>query len=168
MKTLIIINGTMGVGKTTVSKALNQKLQNSVWLDGDWCWMMNPWNFCEENKSMVLENIGCLLENFLKNTSFRYIIFSWVLHYEYIIDLILERLRGYEFKTCQITLTCSESKLIDRMKNDGRKTEIIKNSLDRLSLYSSIDTHLIDTSDTTVECAVDSIMELIAQEPGRE
>jgi len=41
-KKLIIINGTMGVGKSTISKALYKNLENSVWLDGDWCWMMNP------------------------------------------------------------------------------------------------------------------------------
>lgn len=57
MKKLIIINGTMGVGKTATSKALYQKLESSVWLDGDWCWMMNPFIVNEENKTMVIDNI---------------------------------------------------------------------------------------------------------------
>ena len=63
MKKLIIINGTMGVGKSTVSKELNQRLKKSIWLDGDWCWMMNPWDFSEENKSMVLDKYAtcCLI-----------------------------------------------------------------------------------------------------------
>ncbi|HWP97590.1 MAG TPA: AAA family ATPase [Syntrophomonadaceae bacterium] len=161
MKTLIIINGTMGVGKSTVSKELNQRIQNSVWLDGDWCWMMNPWNFSEENKIMVLDNICCLLENFLKNTSFEYIIFSWVLHYENILDFILERLKEYEFRTCKITLTCSEQALINRMKNDGRNPEGMKNSIDRLGLYHSMDTERIDSSDSTVESIVERISKLI-------
>ena len=50
MKKLIIINGTPGVGKTTICKALNQNVENSVWLDGDWCWMINPFKVTEENK----------------------------------------------------------------------------------------------------------------------
>lgn len=36
MKKLIIINGTMGVGKSTVCKQLLKILAPGVWLDGDW------------------------------------------------------------------------------------------------------------------------------------
>lgn len=36
-KKLVIIKGTMGVWKTTVCKKLHQKLERTVWLDGDWC-----------------------------------------------------------------------------------------------------------------------------------
>lgn len=44
-KKLIIIGGVPGVGKTTVAELLKNALQNAVWLDGDWCWMMHPWRF---------------------------------------------------------------------------------------------------------------------------
>lgn len=37
MKTLYLIGGTMGVGKTKVCQLLKDKLPNSVFLDGDWC-----------------------------------------------------------------------------------------------------------------------------------
>ena len=42
MKTIYLIGGTMGVGKTTVSQQLKKKLPNSVFLDGDWCWDADP------------------------------------------------------------------------------------------------------------------------------
>lgn len=35
MKNLIIINGTMGVGKSAVSKELNRIPEKSIMLDGD-------------------------------------------------------------------------------------------------------------------------------------
>ena len=38
MKKLYLIGGTMGVGKTAVCQKLKVKLNNSVFLDGDWCW----------------------------------------------------------------------------------------------------------------------------------
>jgi broad-specificity NMP kinase len=57
MKELIIINGTMGIGKSVTCKELNRKLDKSVWLDGDWCWMMNPFIVNDENKQMVEDNI---------------------------------------------------------------------------------------------------------------
>lgn len=42
MKTVYLIGGTMGVGKTTVCQCLKRKLENSVFLDGDWCWDSYP------------------------------------------------------------------------------------------------------------------------------
>lgn len=42
MKTLFMIGGTMGVGKTAVGKLLKEELNNSVFLDGDWCWDASP------------------------------------------------------------------------------------------------------------------------------
>ena len=61
MKKLIIINGTMGTGKSTVSELILKKLEKSVYLDGDWCWNMNPFTVNEENIEMVLKNIIFLL-----------------------------------------------------------------------------------------------------------
>ena len=37
MKRLILIGGSMGVGKTTVCNELKLQLKKSVFLDGDWC-----------------------------------------------------------------------------------------------------------------------------------
>ena len=50
MKTLYLIGGTMGVGKTTVSQQLKKDLANSVFLDGDWCWDADPFR-SEEHTS---------------------------------------------------------------------------------------------------------------------
>ena len=42
MKTLYLIGGPMGVGKTAVGQALKRLLPHSVFLDGDWCWTQTP------------------------------------------------------------------------------------------------------------------------------
>ena len=57
MKKLILIGGTMGVGKTATSSLLKQKLNQSVFLDGDWCWDMHPFVVNRETKAMVMNNI---------------------------------------------------------------------------------------------------------------
>ena len=67
MKTLYMIGGTMGVGKTTVCQQLKQDLPNSVFLDGDWCWDASPFQVNDETKAMVTNNICYLLNNFLKS-----------------------------------------------------------------------------------------------------
>ena len=65
MKTLYMIGGTMGVGKTTVCQQLKQDLPKSVFLDGDWCWDASPFQVTDETKAMVTNNICYLLNNSL-------------------------------------------------------------------------------------------------------
>ena len=89
VKTLYMISGTMGVGKTTVCQQLKQDLQNSVFLDGDWCWDASPFQVTDETKALVMDNICHLLNNFLKCSAYENIIFCWVMHEQNIINSIL-------------------------------------------------------------------------------
>ena len=88
LKRIYIIGGTMGIGKTTVSQLIKRKLDNSVFLDGDWCWDAHPFQVTEETKKMVLENICFLLNQFIHCSAYQNIIFCWVLHEQNIIDTI--------------------------------------------------------------------------------
>jgi len=164
-KKLIIVNGTMGVGKTVTCRELNKKLENSVWLDGDWCWMMNPFVVNDENKNMVINNITCLLRNFLTNSSLEYVIFNWVIHVEDIFKDILEPLKDLSFEVIKITLTCSEEILKERIlkdvKLDLRSETSIKNSIERLELYKDMPTKKIDTGNLSILETVDEMIEII-------
>lgn len=77
MKTLYLIGGTMGVGKTSACRALQQLLPNSVFLDGDWCWNIHPFQVTEETKALVLDNICYLLNRFLRCSLVESVIFCW-------------------------------------------------------------------------------------------
>ena len=165
MKKLIIVNGTMGVGKSAVCSLLNKKLENSVWLDGDWCWMMNPFIPNEENRAMVEDNINHLLRNFLNNPSFEYVIFNWVIHSEDIFEMILNKLSDLEFEVSKITLMCSEESLKRRILKDIadnlRDEGCIERSIERLPLYENMDTIKIDTSNISVKETVKKIIEIV-------
>lgn len=150
-KKLIIINGAPGVGKTTVSKELNKSLRKSVWLDGDWCWMMNPWMITEENIKMVESNIIFLLRNYLSNSTFDYIIFNWVLHREEITQRLLEGIDDFEYELTRITLTCSNESLRERMLLDNRTLEQYEKSSSRLRSYEQMKTYKIDTSNIRID-----------------
>lgn len=75
MKTLYLIGGTMGVGKTTVSQQLKKNLNNSVFLDGDWCWDASPFQVTDETKAMVVHNICYLLNSFILCSAYENVIF---------------------------------------------------------------------------------------------
>ena len=147
----------MGVGKSTISTALKNELENSVMLDGDWCWMMNPWNITEENKKMVEQNIIFLLNSFLNNPSFQYVIFTWVLHKEEILNSILEKINDDNFKLYFYSLMCNKNELIKRMKNNNRTEINIKNAVERIPLYLAQKSIKIDTTNKDIMTIVKEI-----------
>lgn len=164
MKKLYLIGGTMGIGKTTTSQILKEKLSNSVFLDGDWCWDMSPFQVTDETKHMVIENICFLLNNFIKCSVYENIIFCWVMHEQNIIDEIISRLDLTNCITHSISLICSEKELANRLqidvKNCIRKSDVIDRSLKRLSCYDRLNTHKIDVSNISAEKVADIIINL--------
>ena len=166
MKKLIFINGTMGIGKSTISSALNKALPHSVLLDGDWCWNMDPFVVTLETKDMVLDNITHLLNNFLRCSQYQNIIFCWVMHEEAIIESIISRLDGC-FHLYKISLICSDEVLIKRYKKEINKSlskpDIIEKSLPRKKNYLSMDTIKISTDDLNIDEIVQKIKKTIGK-----
>ncbi len=162
MKTLYLIGGTMGVGKTTISKQLKQELNQSVFLDGDWCWDMHPLIVNEETKAMVLDNICHLLNNFIHCSSYENIIFCWVMHEQSIIDGILKKLDTSNLNIKSISLISDEASLTQRISKDIasnlRQPDVLKRSLERLAMYQELNTIKIDTSNKDIPTIINTIL----------
>lgn len=162
MKTLYMIGGTMGVGKTTVCRKLKADLPKSVFLDGDWCWDASPFQVTEETKRMVLDNICYLLNNFLICSAYENVIFCWVMHEQTIIDSILERLDTRSCTVKCISMIADENNLRARLERDVseniRSSDIIEKSVSRISMYQKLNTVKIDTNGKTVEAIAEEIL----------
>lgn len=161
MKKVYLIGGAMGVGKTTVCRLLKHQLPNSVFLDGDWCWDMHPFQITDETKAMVMDNICYLLNNYIRCSAFENVIFAWVIHEQSIIDTIISRvdMSGCEAKT--VSLVCNRNALIQRLRADVdagiRQADVIERSMRRLPLYAGLQTVKIDVSDMTPAQAAEQI-----------
>lgn len=159
MKTLYLIGGTMGVGKTAVCRELKKLLPNAVMLDGDWCWDMDPFVVNEETKAMVLDNIRHLLANFLRCSTLDNVIFGWVMHEQAIIDDVLRDLP--ECRVVNISLICSEDALRRRLEKDIaagiRQPDILERSPVRLPLYQQLNTEKLDTGNLSARETAEKI-----------
>lgn len=164
MKTLYMIGGTMGVGKTAACQYLKQTLDRCVFLDGDWCWNMHPFTVNEETKAMVLQNIAFLLNQFLRCSVYENVVFCWVLDQQEIWDQLLAQLDLTGCRVCAAALVCSETALCSRLKKDVdaglREPDIIRRSTARLPLYDALRAQRVDVTCLTPRQTAEAIRAL--------
>lgn len=164
MKTLYMVGGTMGVGKTTTCTLLRDSLDRCAFLDGDWCWSMHPFVVSEETKALVEDNICHILNGFLRCSAFDSVVFCWVMHDQSILDGLLKRLNLRDVRVVSVSLVCSEDALRQRLIRDveaGRRTpDVIARSVQRLKLYDLLDTVKLDVSAMPPEEAAQRIRAL--------
>lgn len=158
----------MGVGKTTVCQLMKEKLDNSVFLDGDWCWDSHPFQVTDETRKMVIQNICFLLNQFIHCSAYQNIIFCWVLHEQSIIDTILTNIDKSDCTLKIISLICDETELEARLRKDIaagiRGEDILKRSISRIGNYFRLNTVKINTNNKTpTEIAAEIIAPAIGQ-----
>jgi len=162
IKNIYFIGGPMGVGKTAVSKELTERLNNCVFLDGDWCWASKPFIVNGETRTIVIDNICYLLNNFINSDSYDNIVFCWVMHKQSIIDDILSKLNLNNCIIHNISLIATQNELCNRLNidiNNGiRDNDIIERSIEYLNCYSDLNTKKIDTTNKSIKEIVDAIL----------
>ena len=156
----------MGVGKTATCRELQKMLPRNVFLDGDWCWDMQPFVVTGETIAMVNGNIAHLLNSFLACSEFENVIFCWVLHEQHILDDLLDALDLDDCITYSFSLVSSEKALSERLGRDiaagKRKDDITERSVARIPLYDELDTVKIDVSTISPADAARRITEHVA------
>lgn len=161
-KELIFISGTIGTGKTTLAKKIVNSIPNAIMLDGDWCFTQGlTWYFDEQTKKMAIDNIIYLLNNYLDNDNFDYIIFSWTLHQQEIIDTILNNLNFDKIKNFRhFLLVCDEPAIRERIEKRFEEQQkelgiqytesdidkMVLGSIKKLSFYNNSDAIRLDAS----------------------
>lgn len=134
MKTLIVLNGPMGVGKTTVGKELCRQLTPSIFLDGDWCWDLHPFSVTEATKALVLRNIQALLRQDLDCPEVEYVVFVWVLQLEETASALLDGLEE-KARILRVTLEAGDDTLTRRVQKDIAAGLRTPDSLERSLAY---------------------------------
>lgn len=163
MKKLIFINGSNGVGKSTLCKTLNTKIENSAWLESEWCRMTNPFAFNDEIIKMVEKNISFMLRSYLESSTLEYVIFNYGFHgpRKQIFENIIKNIRDIDYQLIPITITCSYDENKFRMLKDGRDEERISRALAVRNIYEGLDNPKIDTTDMSVEETACKVLEIL-------
>ena len=119
MKKLILLSGSPCVGKTTVGKYLFEHYDNSAYLDGDWCWCVNPFSVKDKRLRNGDKSMSFVLSNYL-TSGFDYVFFFFFLLTDNKIRKhILKDITATDYEVIGFTLTCSEETLIKRHSKRG-------------------------------------------------
>ena len=119
MKKLILISGSPCVGKTTVGQDLFEQYNNSAYLDGDWCWCVNPFSAKDTRIRNGDKSMSFVLSNYL-SSEFDYVFLSSVVLTDpKIRESILNDITATDYKVIAFTLTCSEETLAKRHRQRG-------------------------------------------------
>ena len=123
---------------------------------------MNPPDYNETNKKMVVKNIQFLLNSFLENPQFEYVIFCWVMDKQEIINDVLSELHISKTQFYSFSLISDENKLRENILKDVtlglRKENSIEESITRLKNYNQVSSEKIDITNNSVNQVVEKIL----------
>ena len=135
----IILNGPMGVGKTTVGNILAERLPGTAFIDGDWCMDLHPFVGNDMTRAMAADNILHMAGNYMACPHCKGIIIVWLID----VDNVFERLKkgltdlGLNVKT--VTLVCSQEQLRKQWQEDTvcpwRTDDLLEVSLRSLPFF---------------------------------
>ena len=159
---VIILNGPMGVGKTTVGKYIADQNPGTALIDGDWCMDIHPFVGNQETKAMAVDNILHMIGNYQDCSVCSMVVLVWLMDDDWVIQRIMEGLSALRAEVKNVTLICDRENLVKRWENDRncgwRTDEWLEVSLKSLPGFASMD-HTIDTSGLPVDRIADLVMQ---------
>lgn len=158
---VIMINGPMGVGKTTVGKIIADRYPGTALIDGDWCMDLHPFVGNRETKVMAVDNILHMIGNYRNCSECRMVVLVWLMDDPWVLRSIQDGISALGAKAESFTLVCDEGTLLRRWKNDRdcewRTDQWLKASLASLPRFASME-NAVDTGGLTADQVADRIM----------
>ena len=159
---VIILNGPMGVGKTTVGKLIAEKHPGTAFIDGDWCLDLHPFVGNRETKEMAVDNILHMIGNYMKCSACSMVVLVWLMDDRWVLDRIREGLAALGAEVQYVTLTCGRESLIRRWREDRqcewRTDHWLEISLASLPRFAEMENR-IDTDGLSAEEIADMILQ---------
>ena len=160
---VIILNGPMGVGKTTVGKYIADHYPGTAFIDGDWCLDLHPFVGNRETKAMAVDNILHMISNYMKCSVCKMIVLVWLMDDPWVLQAITDGLAALQAEVKSVTLVCDRENLIRRWENDHncewRTDEWLKVSLASLPAFAAMG-NTMDTAGLSVDRIAGRVMEL--------
>jgi broad-specificity NMP kinase len=165
VKKFIIINGTMGAGKSVVGRRIAELMGRAAFIDGDFVIEMHPYIDHTETFDIQRSNIVHMAKNYSHFEKCDAVILSWIMGEARAAKTISE-ISELNYHTHHFMLTCSSESLAERCHkdtaNDWRTTDNLNMALDMLKDFNKrTDCIFIDTSGLSVDMVAKEIIERV-------
>jgi len=126
---IIIINGSLGVGKTSVADQLHYKFDRSVHLDGDTIGEVHPFDIYDDARVKHLYRTIELFVGFHQKNGYHNFVINYVFEAPESFQKLLDLLHPLDPSIHVYWLTCDEEEQVRRIQN--RKREELQWELSR-------------------------------------
>jgi broad-specificity NMP kinase len=117
---IIIINGSLGVGKSSVAEQLHYKFDKSVHLDGDYIGDVHPFEIYDDERIRYLYRTLELLIGFHQKNGYRNFVINYVFETPASLQELLILLRPLDASIHVYWLTCSLEEQAKRIRKRQR------------------------------------------------
>jgi chloramphenicol 3-O-phosphotransferase len=117
---IIIINGSLGVGKTSVGEHLQRKFVRAVHLDGDAIGDVHPFDIYDESRIDQLYQALRLLVGYYQDNGYTSFVINYVFESPASLENLLARLRPLDPFIHTYWLTCTAQEQARRIRQRGR------------------------------------------------
>jgi broad-specificity NMP kinase len=124
---IIIINGSVGVGKSSVSRALQEKFHTSIMLDGDYIAAVHPFNIYDDSRIEYCYETLLFLIKFHKTNGYNDFVINYVFESDVSLKSLTKRLQSIVPEIYTFWITCSEEehkKRISKRNNNHIEWEM--------------------------------------------
>ena len=118
---VIIINGSVGVGKSSVSWELLEKFNHSVMLDGDHIGAVHPFKIYDEHRIEYLYQTIEHLVKFHLSNGYEHFVVNYVFETPQQLTQLSGRLERLNLIVRSFLLTCDEEQQKERVMKRGRE-----------------------------------------------
>lgn len=165
---IVILNGSVGVGKTSVSWALQELFDKAVMLDGDFIGAVHPFEIYDRKRIDHLYQTFAHLVKFHTSHGYSNYILNYVFETPEQIRALHDLLSPLHSEIRAIYLTCSETEQEKRIKarhTDQTDWELKRfkelNNILKKSAWNGDIGQRIDTTDLSVKAVAQIIWELL-------
>jgi len=118
---IIIINGSLGVGKSSVADELHYNFDKSVHLDGDYIGDVHPFEIYDEARIDHLYRTLQLLVGFHQKNGYQHFVINNIFESSDSLQDLLDLLHPLDSTIHTYWLTCDEKEQARRIKDRNRK-----------------------------------------------
>lgn len=133
----------------------------TAFIDGDWCLDIHPLVGNRETKTMVIDNIIHMVDNYRKCSACQMVVLVWLMDDLRVYQSIIDGISNLQMEIKSVTLICDKENLHTRWKNDKvnewRIDKWFEISLNLLLYFETLD-NCIDTSNLSIGKIARTIM----------